>query len=254
MCRHIGYLGPPITFSELAIETPHSLVAQSYAPRDMRGGGLINADGFGIGWFPDDTSASQDNTEIARYRRATPIWSDESLPTLARAMRSTAMLAALRSATIGMPVVETACAPYTDGRWLFSHNGVVLGWPDSVCELASALPMVDLLTLEAPTDSALLWALVRHRLAAVLSPAAAVRSVVLDIEAAAPGSRLNLLLLDRSQLVASTVVHALSYRQTATAVVVSSEPLDDDPGWISIPDRQLVVATATDVHINPIEG
>ncbi len=248
MCRHVGYLGPPITLSELAIEPRHSLLVQSYAPLDMRGGGRINADGFGVGWFPDDAGA------VARYRRATPIWSDESLPSLAPTISSTAMLAAVRSATIGMPVVETACAPYTDGHWLFSHNGVVLGWPGSVCGLASVLPMADLLTLEAPTDSALLWALVRHRLAAGASATETVQSVVLDIEAAAPGSRLNLLLLDRTELVASTVVHALSYRQTAAAVIVSSEPLDDDPGWISVPDRQLVVANAEGVHINPIEG
>ena len=248
MCRHVGYLGPPITLAELAIEPPHSLVTQSYAPLDMRGGGRINADGFGVGWFPDDAG------EVARYRRATPIWSDESLPSLARAIRSAAMLAAVRSATVGMPVVETACAPFTDGEWLFSHNGVVLGWPDSVCGLASALPMADLLTLEAPTDSALLWALVRQRLAAGASPAEAVRSVVLDIEAAAPGRGSTCCSSIGRELVASTVVHALSYRQTATAVVVSSEPLDDQPGWTSVPDRQLVVANADDVHINPIEG
>ncbi len=248
MCRHIGYLGPPLTLAALAIEPPHSLVRQSYAPQDMRGGGRINADGFGVGWFPDNGAVT------ARYRRATPIWSDESLPSLATVIRSTAMLAAVRNATAGMPVVETACAPFTDGRWLFSHNGAVLGWPDSICGLASALSLADLLTLEAPTDAALLWALVRQRLGAGQSPAEAVRSVVLDVEAAAPGSRLNLLLVGPTQLVASTVVHSLSYRRTAAGIVVSSEPVDDQPGWVSVPDRQLVVATAADVHLNPLEG
>jgi glutamine amidotransferase len=248
MCRHIGYLGPPITLAELALEQPHSLVRQAYAPLDMRGGGRINADGFGFGWFPDDVG------EVARYRRATPIWSDASLPSLARVNRSSAMLAALRNATVGMPVVETACAPFTDGRWLFSHNGAVVGWPDSVCGLASALPMSDLLTLDAPTDSALLWALVRQRLAAGQPPEEVVRSVVLDVDAAAPGSRLNLLLVGRTQLVASTVVHALSYWQSTSAVIVSSEPLDDSPDWVGVGDRQLLVATAHDVNIYPLEG
>lgn len=249
MCRHIGYLGPPLTLAELALEQPHSLVTQSYAPRDMRGGGRINADGFGVGWFSEDGV-----TPAARYRRATPIWSDASLPSLARVIRSTSMLAAVRNATVGMPVVESACAPFTDGRWLFSHNGAVLGWPDSVAGLASALPTTDLLTMEAPTDSALLWALIRRRLTAGHPPQEVVRSVLLDVEAAAPGSRLNLLLVGPSLLVASTVVHALSYRQAGAAIVVSSEPLDDSPDWIAVPDRQLVVATAADVHLDSLEG
>jgi len=47
---------------------------------------------------------------------------------------------------------------------MFSHNGIVAGWPESVADLARGLPIEDLVTLDAPTDSALLWALVRHRL------------------------------------------------------------------------------------------
>ena len=50
------------------------------------------------------------------------------------------------------------------GRWLFSHNGKVDGWPDSVAGLAATLPASALLGLEARVDSALLWALVRHQL------------------------------------------------------------------------------------------
>ncbi len=35
------------------------------------------------------------------------------------------MLAAVRSATAGMPADETAAAPFQSGSWLLSHNGVV---------------------------------------------------------------------------------------------------------------------------------
>jgi len=248
MCRHVGYLGPPLRLAQLVSEPPHSLVEQAYAPLEMRGGGRINADGFGLGWISDRTG------EVARYRRATPIWSDESLPALGRAIRSGAILAALRNATAGMAVAEAACAPFTDGSWLFSHNGAVAGWPESMAGVAAELPTIDLLRLDAPTDAALLWALVRRRLAAGRAPQEAVRSVVLDVEAVAPGSRLNLLLLGPHELVASTVVHSLSYRHDEGSVVVSSEPLDDRPGWIAVPDRQLVVASRDGVHLNPIEG
>jgi uncharacterized membrane protein len=40
-----------------------------------------------------------------------------------------------------MPVADTACAPFTDGQWLFSHNGRVVDWPESVVDVAKTLPV-----------------------------------------------------------------------------------------------------------------
>ena len=74
------------------------------------------------------------------------------------------MLAAVRSATEGTDLGTAAVAPYTSGPWLFSHNGVLEGWPASAAGLAATLPPAALLGLEARVDSALLWALVRQRL------------------------------------------------------------------------------------------
>ncbi len=50
-----------MTLAELVLDPPHSLVVQSYAPKDMRGGGTVNVDGFGVGWFarPSRGSASR---------------------------------------------------------------------------------------------------------------------------------------------------------------------------------------------------
>jgi glutamine amidotransferase len=247
MCRHLVYLGPPIALSALLHDPPHALARQSWAPRDMRGGGTINADGFGVGWYPPGAA------QPVRYRRATPLWSDPTLPALAAATTAGAVLAAVRSATEGLPVVETAAAPFTEGRWLFSHNGAVPGWPDSVAALAAALPVRDLLTLDAPTDSALLWALVRHRLRSGAPLADAVAAVVCAVAAAAPAARLNLLLTDGTAAVATTWGHALSVRTGGGATLVSSEPLDPDPGWQPVPDRHLVTATATAVSRQPLE-
>jgi len=53
MCRHLGYLGPPTDLGSLLLQPPHSLLRQSWVPADMRGGGTINADGFGVGWYED---------------------------------------------------------------------------------------------------------------------------------------------------------------------------------------------------------
>jgi gamma-glutamyl hercynylcysteine S-oxide hydrolase len=241
VCRHLAYVGPPVTLASLVLEPPHSLLHQTYAPADMRGGGTINADGFGAGWYPEPGGPA------ARYRSMQPLWSDAPFAAVAAATRSGGMLAAARSATVGMPVIETAAAPFAEGPWLFSHNGVVRGWPHSVAALAAALPVTDLLTLDAPTDSALLWALVRHRLRAGADPGDALTDVVTWVIAAAPESRLNLLLTDGTGIWATTWYHALSVRTDERSALVASEPLDIDPGWRPVPDRHLVTA-APGVH------
>ncbi|MBP2325581.1 glutamine amidotransferase [Kibdelosporangium banguiense] len=236
MCRHLGYLGPAVPVAGLVLDPPHSLLRQSWAPADMRAGGTINADGFGVGWFA--------GAGPVVYRRASPMWTDAALQGLLRPVLATGVLAAVRSATVGMPVVETAAAPFTDGQWLFSHNGVVRGWPSSVAALASRLPVTDLMTLDAPTDAALLWALVRHRLRDGQAPADAVAETVLEVENLAPGSRLNLMLTDGRSLVATAWTHSLSTLVTQEAVMIASEPWDTDPRWTPVPDRHIVVASA----------
>lgn len=252
MCRHLAYLGPPTTLAALVLEPPHGLLRQSYAPADMRGGGTVNADGFGVGWYPaQDLDASPD---AVRYRSATPIWSDPAFADLAGVTRTTAALAAVRSATVGMPVTAAASAPFAQGRWLFSHNGVVRGWPEAVGTLAAALPVVDLLTLEAPTDSALLWALVRHRLRAGKDGADALACVVEDVAAAAPDSRLNLLLTDGATIWATAYGHALSVRVAPGVAIVASEPTDPDPGWTAVADRHLVVVRPGDCHLTTLRN
>lgn len=244
MCRHLAYLGPPVSLSALLTDPPHSLLHQAWAPRDMRRGGTINADGFGVGWY----LAGQ--PEPVRYRSGKPIWADENFRRLVAGTSSGAVLAAVRSATVGMPVVETAAAPFTDGPWLFSHNGVVTGWPESVVPAAGRLPVPDLLTMDAPTDAALLWALVRRRLRDGVPPAQAVSATVTEVARLAPGSRLNLLLTDGRVIVASAVGHALSVRQSPAAVLVSSEPLDDNADWRAVPEGNLVVATPDGANLS----
>jgi glutamine amidotransferase len=248
VCRHIAYLGPPCSLAELLIDRPHALLRQSWAPCDMRGGGTVNADGFGAGWLPSP------GAEPVRYRRAVPMWTDANFAAMAGTIYSGAVLAAVRSATVGMPVVETACAPFTWGRWLFSLNGRITGWPDSVAKLAAELPVTDLMTLDAPTDSALLFALLRHRIQGGLSPSDAVAGLVTDVAAAAPGARLNLLLTDGDTIIATTWTHALSVLPRDGSVVVASEPWDDDPAWTEVPDRHLVLATRSHVRLRPLDN
>jgi len=246
VCRHLAYLGPPVTLASLLVAPPHSLLRQSYAALDMRGGGAVNGDGFGAGWYEPG------NEVPVRYRRALPMWTDTAFAALTPTVRSGAVLAAVRSATPGMPVVDTASAPFTSDRWLFSLNGRIAGWPGSIAELAAVLPVTDLLTLDAPTDAALLWALVRHRLRAGEPAAAVVAAVTEQVLHAAPDSRLNLLLTDGEQIVATTVTHALSVRHDVGSVLVASEPIDGRSGWLPVPEGHLLTASPSTHDISPI--
>lgn len=246
MCRHLAYLGPPRSPADVLFDAPHSLLRQSYAPCDMRGGGTVNADGFGLAWYPGDRPP-------VRYRRQRPLWTDEDLPALARSVRTEAFVAAVRNGTTGLPATEAACAPFVEGRWSFSHNGLVRGWPDSLAALAGKLPVTDLMTLPAPTDSAVLWALLTERLHAGEQPLRAVVELVAAVDRAAPDSRLNLLLTDGTVLIATAWTHSLSVLHNDDAVLVASEPTDNEPAWRPVPDRHAVIARRGSVKFIPID-
>ncbi|MFI6868390.1 class II glutamine amidotransferase [Nocardia sp. NPDC050406] len=391
MCRHLGYVGPPLAVGEILTRGPHSLRTQSWAPRDMRGGGTINADGFGVAWWvpaptaPEDHGAGviwhgghtpdvidaaredrprpnapgpgpidpgelnandpapptagsgrQDVGEPAspavglgghkvgepasatvglgrqkpgepaspavglggqkaggaaspavgsggrevdesasaavgpgvsggpepahtasvtsRYRNAAPIWTDPAVDEVLPQIRSRAVVAALRSATVGLPLERAACAPFTHGRWAFSHNGAIPGWRDTFTTLAAKFESPSLLEAESLTDSAMLWVILRGLLEEKSVAAdAALRQVVAGVLEHSPTARLNLLLGDGETLWATTWHHSLSVLVTDEFAVVASEPYDDDERWRPIADRQLVVAGPGRVTVEPLD-
>lgn len=247
MCRHIAYLGQPVALGEVLTRPAHSLVRQSWAPRRQRYG-TVNADGFGVGWYADGDPVP------GRYRRQGPVWGDQTFADLARVVRSHALLAAVRDATAADPDGEAAAAPFTAGDVLFSHNGALKDWPGSAAALAATLPPAELLRLTARSDSALVWALVRHRLAAGDALPEAVADTVLEVAEAAPGSRLNLLLTDGRTIVATAWGDTLwQLSEPGRHTVVASEPYDDDPRWYEVPDRTLLTATSADVLLTPLK-
>jgi glutamine amidotransferase len=247
MCRHLAFLGPPLPLGTVLVEPANSLFRQSWAPRRQRYG-TVNADGFGVGWYAEDDPVP------ARYRRSGPIWGDLSFVDLARVVRSGALLAAVRDATEAGADGEAAAAPFAAGIWLFSHNGAVKGWPGTLAPLAPTLPPAELLSLEARCDSALIWALVLHRLRYGDEPGQALANTVRDVAAAAPGSRLNLLLTDGGTIAATAWGDILWYlSEPGRRTLVASEPYDDDPHWREVPDRTLLVATRDDVLLTPLK-
>lgn len=246
MCRHLAYVGAEQPIGRLLSDPPHSLFRQSWAPRRQRHG-TVNADGFGVGWY------AQGDPVPARYRRSGPIWGDASFADLARVVRTGALLGAVRDATVASPDGEAAAAPFAAGAWLFSHNGAVTGWPRSLAALTGELPVTELLSLEARSDSAFVWALVLARLRAGDDGGGALARTVTRVARAAPGSRLNLLLTDGATITATAWGDTLwCLAEPRRGVVVASEPYDDDPRWQEVPDRTLLRTSGTDVLLTPL--
>ena len=228
MCRHTGYLGRPRSLADLLVTPPHGLLRQSWEPRRQRHG-VVNADGFGVGWYAGG--------QVARYRRAVPMWGDASFASLSPVVESGCVLAAVRSATVGGPGGEEACAPFLlPGGVLLSHNGAVP--VDLVAPLVSSAALA---AIGSTVDSAFLAALAAARLDRGL--AAALASVVREVAALAPAARLNLLATDGSTLAATAWGDTLFWRAATGGVVAASEPSDDEDGWTEVPDRSLLVLT-----------
>jgi gamma-glutamyl hercynylcysteine S-oxide hydrolase len=230
VCRHLAWLGAPRSLGELILEPPHGLLVQSYAPRRQRHG-LMNADGWGVGFY------AESRPEPARWRSSRPLWGDASFGSVAPVISSGCVLAAVRSATAGMPADETAAAPFQSGRWLLSHNGVadraVLGphpAAESVCD--SALLAAHLFEFGPQRLGEFVTWLGRRD----------------------PGARLNLLLTDGQRALATRWGDSLSVLAADEGVVVASEPYDDDPRWADVPEHHLVEVTAGAVAITKLEA
>ena len=230
MCRHLAWLGEPRTISSLVLDPPFGLHRQSYAPR-RQNRGLLNADGWGVGFYVPGLE------EPVRWRSAKPLWGDASFASVAPVLSSGAVLAAVRSATVGMPMDESAAAPFTDGHWLMSHNGRL--------DKTLLPPRHE---AESACDSA---ALAAHVFA---EGPEHVAETIRKVAAADPDSFLSVLLTDGERVMAVSWGDSMSYLVEPDGVVVASEPYDDDGRWVDVPDHHLLELTPSGVTVTPLEG
>jgi len=228
MCRHLGWLGEPRSIASLVLNPASGLLVQSYAPRRQKHG-LMNADGWGVGFFDDGV--------VRRWRSAAPLWGDASFASVAPALSSGCIVAAVRSASVGMPIEPSASAPFTDGQWLLSHNGLVD---------RALLPPSS--RAESTVDSALLAALIFELGLDALG------DTIGQVAAADSNARLNILAANGFQLRATTWGDTLSLLRRDDGVVLASEPYDDNPDWQEIPDRHLVEVEGSRVKLIPLKG
>ncbi len=118
MCRLLAYSGKAVNLHSLIFTPEHSIVKQSYQPKEMRSG-VINGDGFGLGWYNyeiDDTPAV--------FKSPMPIWSDLNLPSVSRKIVTPRAFVHVRGASIGMAIAQTNAHPFAKEKYLFMHNGV----------------------------------------------------------------------------------------------------------------------------------
>src|SRR5215218_7047836 len=160
MCRMVAYLGKTERpLSSLVLDPQHSLLVQSYAPKEMMSG-VVNADGFGVGWY-----VPWSGDEPAVYRSDGPLWSDRSFASMAPKIRARTIFAAVRSAMTGLPVEESGVAPFASGPFLFAHNGAIQDFRTTAMRpLRDSLSDASYSGLLGVTDSETIFALFLDRL------------------------------------------------------------------------------------------
>ncbi len=262
MCRLLAYLGEPIPLEELIFKPEHSLVVQSYQPKELEFA-LLNADGFGMGWHhPDDITA-----EPFIYRNVLPIWNDANLPHLCRYIRASSFVANVRSATPGLPLDFSNCQPFRHGRLLFVHNGYIDKFRQTLYR-----PMRDLIgdvayqNIYGLTDSEHIFALITHLLEmdSQLGLLGAVEQTIEMIQSLANKYDVRvssvIILSDGQQLVAARFDNqdkapSFYFLRQSAGIVLASEPLFDG-NWEPLTQAHSLTVAANDIqpHIHGFSG
>lgn len=244
MCRLLGYLGQPILLDQILSQPDHSLIVQSYQPREMTSG-VVNADGFGVGWYH-----AQRETQPFTYRSILPIWNDTNLPSLSRYVESGCVVANVRSATPGLAVDLSNCQPFQQDLILFTHNGFIQNFRQTLYRpIRDRLSDFAYQTIHGLTDSEHLFALFLDQVqtTSTLSEALAqtLQMVAELAEKYQTSFSANILVSDGHQLVASRyaagtaapTLYALENEATLPeSVLIASEPLFEGQ-WNALPER-----------------
>lgn len=251
MCRILGYRGAPIDLRSLLYDPPHALECQAvFAPLQFDGRGGTNVHGWGVGWWATPDAGPE------RYRSAISMAEDEGLRADAASVRAQTVIAAVRNASPGAALTVTGNSPFVAAPWLFTHNGFVDGFRDGLgTELTAAVTPARRARIEGDADSETVFALLLDRLDRGEAPADALGALLVELADRAPASRLNFLLGDGRTLWATRWGNSLfTHLAWHGGRVVASEPFDDDPGWVPVPDGSLVTVTEAGCTVAPIPG
>jgi glutamine amidotransferase len=257
MCRLFGMSSAPrrVRATFWLLDAPDSLSRQSY--RDP--------DGAGLGYFDDAGRPHRHRTPIAAHQ-------DRLFAQDARHVESVTFIAHVRFASTGA-VTERNTHPFRQHDRLFAHNGVIEGLPELEAQLGEQRALV-----HGDTDSERFFALITRQIEAHGGDVGAgITEAARWVAAHLPLFALNLVLTTHDQL------WALRYPDThrlyvltrgaggahgdrqldhagsggrmrvrsgqladTPAVVVASEPLDEDPNWRLLDPGELL-------HVDPTQ-
>jgi len=267
MCRFVAYLGEPIALDLLLFKPKNSLVNQSLDAKQFRL--RVNGDGFGVAFYREGRG------DPVRLRTVTPAWNNQNLRSIAPAFESTCILAHVRAASPGLPVVETNCHPFVSGPYAFCHNGAIDSFQSVRRALLAELPDAQFDGIQGTTDSELLFAMFLQEMeqaGAADDPsdamAKALTATIRRTVEASPDalSYLNLCVTDGARMACTRYSNSptgemstLYFHQgrryicegdscrmvepgdARTTAIIASEPLSDDDGWEEVPGNHVGV-------------
>ena len=242
MCRLTAYVGEPLAADTLVFGGTHSLLEQSYVPRELLHG-HVNADGYGVVWYRGITPV--------RTGSSRPIWQDADLRALLAGMSSSTILAAVRNATPGIPM-DGGNLPLVHGRWSFILNGFVEDFREShMRALRSHLPDDLYGQLTGSSDSETLFLLAVAAVqegASHLDALGSVRDLVLEtVQAEDHTAQLTMVLADGDGIVGlhtgsepttNSLYIARGNPLAPGGTLLASEPLDDHSSWERIESHE----------------
>ncbi|MFE7515162.1 class II glutamine amidotransferase [Streptomyces sp. NPDC057540] len=271
MCRWLVYAGTPVLLDTILYQPTHSLIEQS---RNAKlGVETTNGDGFGIGWYTDETDTP------ALLRDVGPAWNNRNLRELADHVRSPLFFAHIRAST-GTAVQQSNCHPFRYGRWMFMHNGAIAGFHLMRRDLALLVDPALYADLEGTTDSEVMFYLT-VTLGLEQDPPAAVARMAGLVERVGRENGVEFPLQMTVALTDGESVWAFRYsserasrslfyssrvddlrklhpdvaflRDIAPETrLIVSEPLDDLPGaWNEVPESSYRVIAADDDTLHP---
>jgi len=252
MCRLFGLSGGPerVSATFWLLEAPDSLSVQSHQ----------DPDGTGLGAFLRDGTPYLAKQPLAAY-------ADRAFAQAARTVRSQTFIAHVRYASTGAVALQNT-HPFEQRGRLFAHNGVIGDVSRLEQRLAAGRELV-----HGETDSERFFALITQEIELDGDVGAAIARAASWIAANLPVFALNCVLITSSELWALRypAVHELHLLERGTgagaaargrelrhrgsggelrvhcpelgeraAVVVASEPMDDDPGWRALTPGELI--------------
>lgn len=243
MCRWLTYRGDPIYLEDLLFAPRYSLIEQSLHARKTAV--ATNGDGFGVGWYAERDLPGT-------YRDILPAWNDPNLRSIAHQIRSGLFLAHVRAST-GTATSRANCHPFTNGRWMFMHNGQIGGYGKLRRRLEALIPDSLYEQRLGTTDSeAIFYLMLKHGLDR--DPLAAISAAIADVRRLMREDGITEAFRMTASLTDGRAVYAIRYasdveppslywNMDAGRLTIVSEPLDEHPQkWLPVPPGHVLIA------------